>query len=134
MADEAQDRREIIELAVAYCRIVDSGDFEMLRDIFTPDATTELGGSGQSGIDQIIGRLSTALGKFDSWEHHIGDHEVTIDGDAATARCSVRAVHQRPFGESPPTDTVVGSYEDRIVRTAHGWRLSKRSLVVQDRF
>ena len=133
MSDKAGDRQAIIDLAVAYARAVDAGDFAALRDLFTTDATAELGGSGQSGIDEICERLSSALGRFVRWEHHLDDHEVTIDGDTATASCSVHAIHERPPGGSPPVYTVVGTYEDRLARTAAGWRITHRSLVVTRR-
>jgi ketosteroid isomerase-like protein len=133
VSDEADDRQAIIDLTAAYGRIVDSGDFGELRDLFTDDATTELGGSGQTGIDEICGRLSTALAPYVRWEHHLDDHEVAIAGNTATARCSVHAVHVRPAGESPPVYTVAGTYEDRLVRTAAGWRIAHRSLVVTHR-
>jgi 3-phenylpropionate/cinnamic acid dioxygenase small subunit len=131
--DDADDRQAIIDLAVAYVRAVDDGDFDELRKVFTADATAELGGSGQTGIDEICDRLSSALGRFVRWEHQLDDHEVTIDGDAATARCSVHAVHIRPAGESPPTYTVTGTYEDRLTRIDAGWRITHRSLVVINR-
>jgi 3-phenylpropionate/cinnamic acid dioxygenase small subunit len=133
VSDEADDRQAIIDLTVAYGRIVDSGDFGELRDLFTDDATTELGGSGQTGIDEICGRLSAALAPYVRWEHHLDDHEVAIAGNTATARCSVHAVHVRPARESPPVYTVAGTYEDRLVRTAAGWRIAHRSLVVTHR-
>lgn len=133
MSEQAGDRQAIIDLAVSYGRIVDRGDFGELRDLFTADATAELGGSGQTGIDEICGRLSSALDRFVSWEHHLDDHEVVVDGDVATARCSVVATHVRPAGESPPVYTVQGTYEDRLARTAAGWRITHRSLVVTRR-
>ncbi len=133
MSDEAADRQAIIDLAAAYGWAVDAGDFDELRNLFTTDATAELGGSGQNGIDEICDRLASALGRFIRWEHHLDDHEVTIDGDTATARCSVHAIHERPPGESPAVYTVVGTYDDRLARTAAGWRITHRSLVVTHR-
>ena len=121
-------RQAIIDLTLEYCRIVDGGDFDELRTVFTPDATAALGGSGQAGIDEICDRLAQALDRFVRWEHHVDEHEVSIDGDRATARCSVRAVHFFPAGATPPTYVVVGTYEDRLVRTADGWRIVHRSL------
>jgi len=129
MGDQAGDRQAIVALTIAYCRIVDGGDFNELRSLFTPDATAELGGSGQAGIDEIRDRLSSALEPFISWEHTVDEHEVHVDGDMATARCSVHAVHVRPAGELPLTYTVDGTYEDRLVRGADGWRIAHRSLV-----
>ena len=133
MGGEA-DRREIVGLAEAYCRMVDAADFDSLAEVFTSDATTELGARGQVGIAEISDRLSEALGKFVSWEHSIEPVTVEIEGDSAVASYSVTAVHVRPPGESPPTDTVVGTYEDRLVRTEAGWRISHRALVVTDRY
>lgn len=133
MRDQTDDRAAIIDLAVAYGQAVDDGDFDALRNLFTVDATAELGGSGQTGIDEICARLSAALSPYLRWEHHLGDHEVAIDGDTATARCSVHAIHFRREGESPPIYTVVGAYEDRLLRTGAGWRITHRSLVVTHR-
>ena len=50
---DGHDEQAIIDLAVAYVRAVDAGDFEALADVFTPDAGAELGGEGQEGIDEI---------------------------------------------------------------------------------
>ncbi len=129
MDDQPSDRQAIINLTIAYCRIVDRGTFEDLRDLFTPDATAELSGSGQNGIDEICDRLATALAAFVSWQHVVDQHVVTIDGDRAIARCSVRAVHVRSADKMPREYTVVGTYEDRLVRSADGWRFTHRRLV-----
>lgn len=129
MDDQAEDRQAIIDLTVAYCRILDRGDFAELANVFTPEASAELGGSGQTGFAEISERLSSALGKFVSWKHTISDHEVHVDGDHATSRCSVHAVHVRPAGERPTEYLVTGVYEDRLVRTRDGWRITYRSLV-----
>lgn len=130
---EPADREAVVELARTYCSVVDAGAFGQLREVFLTDATAELGGSGQHGVDEIIERLEVALGRFESWEHTIGDHEVAIEGDRATARCELRAVHVPPPGGDVATDTVVGFYEDSLVRTAQGWRIAHRRLVVTDR-
>lgn len=124
------DRQAIIDVAVAYGRIIDAGAFEELDQVFIPGATAQLGGDGQRGIDEIRERLQFALGRFERWEHHLADHEVVIVGDEATARCSVTAHHLRSSGAGPPVYTIVGTYEDQLIRTAAGWRIVHRSLVV----
>lgn len=134
MGDEVDsDERAIVELTRAYGRALDDGRYELLRDVFTADATAGLGGSGQVGVDQIIDRVSSALAAFDRCEHHLGNHRVEVTGDTAAAHCSVRALHMRPAGETPPVYTVVGTYEDRLVRTDSGWRIAHRDLVVTTR-
>jgi hypothetical protein len=133
MGHARPDREAIIGLTLAYCSALDTGAYEQLRGVFTPDATAGLGGSGQVGVDQIIERVSSALGGFDRCEHRLTDHWVEVAGDTATARCSVRALHMRPSGETPPVYIVGGIYEDRLVRTDAGWRISHRELIVESR-
>lgn len=127
------DHKAIVDLAVAYAQAVDAGDFARLRRVFTPNATAQLGGTGQRSIDEICERLQVALGRFERWEHHLADHEVEITGDRATARCTVTAHHVRPGGELPSVYTIVGTYEDQLTRTDLGWRIAHRSLVVSHR-
>lgn len=134
MGDEVgSDERAIVELTRAYGRALDDRRYEQLRDVFTADATAALGGSLQVGVDQIIDRVSSALAVFDRCEHHLDDHRIEVTGDAAAARCSVRALHMRAAAETPPVYTVVGTYQDRLVRTDAGWRIAHRDLVVERR-
>ena len=123
-----EDHRAIIELTAVYCFALDEKDFETLRDVFLPEATAQLGSSSQDGIDEIIGRISGTLDRFDGSQHIVSTHQVAIDGDTATCRCYLYAQHMRPAGEEPPLLTVGGRYDDRLVRTADGWRIAHRTL------
>ncbi len=131
--DPGDDVCAIVELTRAYGRALDTGHYEELRHVFTPGATARLSGSGQVGVDEIIDRVTTALAGFDRCEHHLADHRVEVTGDSATAGCSVRALHMRPAGQTPPVYRVIGSYQDRLVRTDAGWRITHRDLVVERR-
>ena len=130
MTEAPSDRQEIIDLAVAYCWALDTGDYEVLRSVFTADATAQLGSSSQSGVEEIIERVSTSLAKFVGSQHMVSTHQVVTDGDTATARCFLQAQHMRREGEAAPLYTVGGRYEDRLVRTASGWRIAHRDLMV----
>ena len=123
----------IVALTQAYCRAIDDRQFDSLRDVFSPDATVRVAEADAVDLDSFLARLPVALGRFERWEHHIADHEVVIDGDTATSRCSLRAIHVRPAGQRPPVYTLLGRYEDRLVRTPDGWRIAHRSLVATHR-
>lgn len=123
------DHQAIMELTATYCWALDEKAFERLRDVFLPDATARLGSSDQSGIEEIIERVSTTLARFERSQHMVGTHLIEVDGDTATSRCYLQAQHVRPVGEEPPLLTVGGRYEDRLVRTADGWRIAHRTLV-----
>jgi ketosteroid isomerase-like protein len=125
----ADDRSAIIDLTIAYCWALDSKDWEALRSIFLPDATALLGDE-RDGIESIIARVSGALGALDSSQHMISNHQVGVDGDTATCRCYLQAQHVRRSAEGSPNYIVAGRYLDRLVRTAEGWRIQRRDLLV----
>jgi ketosteroid isomerase-like protein len=125
----ADDRQAIIDLTIAYCWALDSKDWEALRSIFLPDATALLGDE-RDGIESIIARVSGALGALDSSQHMISNHQVGVDGDTATCRCYLQAQHVRRSAEGSPNYIVAGRYLDRLVRTAEGWRIQRRDLLV----
>ena len=125
----ADDRQAVIDLTIAYTWAIDAHNWDALRSIFLPDATALLGDE-RVGIDSIIERISSALGPLDDSQHLIGNHQVRLDGDTATCRCYLQAQHVRRAAEGGPNFIVAGRYEDAMVRTAAGWRISRRVLVV----
>ncbi len=122
------DRSAIVDLAVRYCWALDERNFDDLRQVFTPDATATLGGVECVGIDAIIDRVDRALTPLDASMHMIGTHQVTVDGDRATARCYLHAQHVRRGTEGGDTFVVAGIYEDELVRARDGWRIVQRTL------
>ena len=124
-----RDHQAIVQLTVDYCWALDSRDFERLRDVFLPDATAELGAGGQTGVEEIIDRVSTALARFDGTQHMVNTHDIDVAGETAIARCYLQAQHVRPTGETPALLTIGGRYEDRLRRTSDGWRIAHRALV-----
>lgn len=125
------DEREIVALAVTYCRVLDDREFERLTEVFTPDATAELGDSGLlAGRDQITATCRAALSPLDVSHHLVGNHEVTVAGDMATHRCYVHAQHVRRGLEGGRNFVIAGRYDDRLARTPDGWRIVHRDLTV----
>lgn len=126
MMSDVTDRDEIIDLAVRYTWALDSRDLEDMRNVFTPNATGMLRGIECDGADAIIERIAGgAMDRFDRTQHLTGNHQVSIDGDTATHRCQLQAQHVRDNGDSL---IIGGYYEDRLVRTTDGWRISHRLM------
>lgn len=125
------DERAIVAVALRYCRALDTKDWESLRDVFVPGATGDLGGGAtRIGVDDIIDRIRSALGRLDVSQHLVGNHEVSVNDDAATHRCYLQAQHVREGAAGGPNYIVAGRYEDDLVRTDAGWRIAYRRLVV----
>lgn len=123
------ERSAIVQLTIDYCWALDSGHWDGLRGLFTPDATADLGAGGQRGIDEIIARVSSALGPLDDSQHLVSNHQIDLDGRQATGRCYLQAQHIRAGADGGDLYTVGGRYEDRYVRTDAGWRIAERRIV-----
>lgn len=125
------DERNIVAVATAYTWALDEHRWDDLRTVFAPDATADLGSSSRLvGIDAIIDRVSTALGPLDDSQHLVGNHQIVVDGGCATHRCYLQAQHIRHAAPGGPNYIVAGRYEDDLVRTPDGWRITHRTLHV----
>lgn len=122
------DREDIIDLAVRYTWALDTKNVEGLRDVFTPDATAMLRGVECNGVDAIIARIGGAVLRLDRTQHLVGNHQVTVDGDTGTHRCHLQSQHVLSGTEGGDNYIVGGYYEDRVVRTPAGWRISHRLM------
>lgn len=127
------DHHAIVALTHAYCWALDSHRWDDLEQVFTPDATAVLGSPELRGVEAIKRRIEQALGSLDDSQHMVNTHEVRIDGDTATSRCYFHAQHVRRAAAEQGTGgrhyIVAGRYEDRLVRTAEGWRIARRELI-----
>ena len=128
MTDTTSDRNDIIDLAVRYTWALDTKNVDDLRNVFAPDATAMLRGVECRGIDEIIARIGGAIVRLDHTKHLVGNHQVTIDGDTGTHRCQLHSQHVRAGTAGGETFVVGGFYEDRVARTADGWRIVHRVM------
>ena len=132
-ADQVADRLEIIELTHRYCWALDSKAWELLDDVFVPDATAELRSAPLIGRDAIRDRIRNAISKLDATQHTVSNHLVTVgidgDDDRASSRTYLHSQHLRTGVEGGELYVIAGRYEDELVRTPDGWRIQFRRLV-----
>lgn len=128
MPDLVADHLAIIDVAVAYTWALDTKQIEHLRSVFAPDATADLRGVECVGVDAIIARIGGSILRLDRTQHLVGNHQVRIDGDTATHRCQLQSQHVREGVEGGANYIVGGYYDDRLVRTPDGWRISHRVM------
>ena len=122
MADLAADREAIRHLLATYTYNGDRGRIDGLAGCFAADGTLEFPGALATGPAEIAKALTSA-GPADPARtfvrHHITNPLIEVDGDTANAR-SYFAVHT----DIGPDHS--GTYSDRLVRTAAGWRFAHR--------
>ncbi len=126
---EVADRMAIIEITHRYCWALDSKNWPLLDDVFIADATAKLRSPLLEGRDAIRDRISSAVDPLDATQHTVTNHLVTIDGDRATSRCYLHSQHVRNDAVGGVNYVIAGRYEDELVRTNDGWRISFRRLV-----
>ena len=126
---QLSDRFEIRSLIGRYSNALDARRFELLDEVFTPDAYIDYRATG--GIDghypQIRNWLPPAVTAFPHMCHLVGNIDITLEGDQATARtlCLNPVEVPLPAGGSQVMFLAMW-YRDRLVRTAAGWRMAQR--------
>ena len=123
------DRVEISDLLARYSTALDSRDWELLRDVFVPDADCEYGALGHPhGVDEIIALVRATLDGLDATQHLVGNIVVSVDGDAATAEAYLIAQHIRRGAAGGDDYLIGGRYSDLLARTPAGWRIAHRTI------
>ena len=124
------DHSAVRDLAVRYCSAVDQRDWDLLAEVFLPDATVRLPQSVViTGSDEIVLRYRRGLERFDVTHHMVSNHEIDVDGDSAHHTCLVHAQHVRYDAPGGSNYVIGGRYTDELVRTQQGWRIAHRELV-----
>jgi ketosteroid isomerase-like protein len=134
-----EDRVALRELAEAYARAADRIDAAGLAALFTPEGVLRVGAPGASTappaerigreqIEKAIGGLSRYLKTM----HFVGNQYLTVDasGDRATGETYCIAHHISGESGSQNDHVMIIRYQDQFVRTADGWQIAVRELVV----
>jgi hypothetical protein len=125
------DRFEIQDLVFRYAHLIDTRQFELLRDVFTEDAFVDYGvyGGSVGDLDTTIEFLEQAVTRelFPNCQHLNANVQVTLDGDSASGRvmCFNPMEMNLPSGDSQ-TYMLGLWYVDEYRRTPDGWRICRR--------
>jgi hypothetical protein len=127
---ELSDRAEINDVLVRYTRAIDTGEWDRLDTVFTPDAEidyTESGGiaAGFAEVKPWLAEMLPAF--FPKRMHTLGQVEIRLSGDGA----EVSAYFHNPMPIEGQGDDgrgraklveIGGIYHHSMVRTPDGWR------------
>ena len=125
------DRLAITDVLTAYASAIDTRDFAAVRACFTADATldyTSVGGP-RGSVEEVVGWLERMLTPILLTQHLLTNHRITLGGD--TARAEVQLVNPFVAGSADEPTVLLfgGRYEDRLRRTADGWRITEQVQV-----
>ena len=126
---QISDRIEINDLLVRYTSAIDQKDWVLLDECFTPDAHLDYTSAGGIAGDypKVRAWLEAALAPFPMTVHYITNSVVELSAETATARTAVlNPMGFRNEDGSMHQFTVGAYYNDRLARTADGWRIVER--------
>jgi hypothetical protein len=131
-AQELSDQIEIPQVLNRYFRAVDTKNWDLLDQVFMPEARLHYDTPGEIETTyQILKPIfATFTETFRFMQHSAAQMVVEVDRDTALATCNLHAVHvQESLDGDQNTWVVYGNYRDELVRTASGWRISVRDFV-----
>jgi ketosteroid isomerase-like protein len=126
MTFTADDRTAVTELISMHGHLCDSGDLDRLDELFTPDVVYDISDVGQEPLRGVAACAAAgrALGERNPVGHHVTNVVLTEIADDR--------VHARSKGIGVNADGTCASvtYEDTVLRTPRGWRISHRIVRV----
>ena len=127
---EIPDKQHIRELQNRYSYAIDSGQYDKLDDMFTPDATYHFVTGFTDNIEALKKTIQDALQPLTSSQHINGNQWAEIEGDRATAGCYF-TVHMFKEGVADGEHFEMGGrYDDELLRTPNGWRFTSRTITI----
>lgn len=125
LPQEVSDRVEILDLLARYSSAVDRRAWDEMDDLFAPGAVLDFTATGgiAGGVADHKAFNAKVLTGFVGSQHVMGLPVLTIGTDTATSR----SICFNPMVVDEEHVFFVGLwYDDRLVRTADGWRFAAR--------
>jgi hypothetical protein len=117
----------ITQLVNLYGLAVDSQRWELFDRIFADDVDADYGPTSHwTNRAQFVSEFAAFHEPFDSTQHTMSTHVVRVDGDRAHSFCNGAWRLIRKAVDGNPLWDGTGWYDDTLVRTADGWRITRR--------
>jgi len=128
---DLQDRRDIHDCLMRYCRGLDRLDRDLVRSAYHDGAIDDHGdfvGPVEGFLDHVFAFQTTAQLRT---QHHITNHVCEIDGDVAHAESYFLFRSHNAF--DPIYFFASGRYVDRFEKRAGRWGIVERVCIVEVR-
>ncbi|WP_227268117.1 nuclear transport factor 2 family protein [Roseobacter weihaiensis] len=124
------DREEIGQVITNYGLAFDMQDWDLHRSVFTDeiqmDFTASLGGGLQTmTADEWVDAVKPFFANLEGSQRIAMPLTITIEGDTAYVRSMLHAQHHLPNTKGAPVQTMIGYYDNWLVRTDAGWKITK---------
>ena len=134
MGYEGSDHQQVTETVYRYATGIDTRDFALYRSIFADELQIDFSsyngrpGGPMSGDDWAAGVQPLFYG-LNATQHSMSNPIVTIDGDTAHVTMYMQAEHVLD-ADGERWFAIGGYYDDDLVRTGEGWKITAVRLTV----
>jgi uncharacterized protein (TIGR02246 family) len=127
--DYTRDRIELQDLMLNYAAAVDERDLARYTACFTMDVeVVNFGTQTYTGRDAWVNYVFSALDKYSTSQHMLGPQFATINGDEATTRSDIQALHF--LKDSEERFTLWATYHTNMRRVDERWLICRHELQV----
>ena len=124
------DREEITQVIVNYGFAFDMQDWTLHRSVFTDEIEMDFSASIGDGLvvmkaDDWVEGVKPFFANLEGTQHIAMPLSIQINGDEAYVRSMLHAQHHLPNDKGAPVQTMVGYYDNWLVRTDAGWKVRK---------
>ncbi|HUB55259.1 MAG TPA: nuclear transport factor 2 family protein [Mycobacterium sp.] len=125
---EREDQQDIAAVLLCYATGIDRRDWQLFRTVFTEDCELDYGEIGSfKGVDAVTEFMQQAHAMAGHTMHRLTNQVIAVDGDTAEARTYVDALIM--LSDNSSGVNAAGFYDDELVRTDDGWRVTRRHFV-----
>ncbi len=131
------DRFALIDVISCYAAGLDARDWKLWRSIFLDEVVFDLSSwTGQPArkldTDRVVASQDRMFAELTVTQHFMTNHRIDIQGDRARVLAHMRAEHwiDTPSPTGSDRYTMFGYYDDKLVRTANGWKIAEMQLNV----
>jgi hypothetical protein len=121
---------EIRELVLLYSRGINRKDFDLLRSLYTDDATDNHGATMFKSIDEFIVRLRLGVPKQRHSGLYICNHLIAVNGDRAEGEVYALSNHIMPDDKGGWVELRLRArYVDEYRKERGRWLFANRTLI-----
>jgi hypothetical protein len=128
-AEVALAKGQIHELICAQARGVDRGDSQLLRSLWHPGATVDIGDFYTGDVDGFCDLMLETAQSMRRMAHTVNNEWIQVDGDSAVAESYVIAIATAASDDGDQDTISGGRYLDRYERLDGVWKCSHRAFV-----
>lgn len=128
---EVADRIALQDVMLRYAIGVDERDMELYASCFADNVeVVDFAPEPIIGRDNMVQFVTEALEKYGATQHMLGPQYAEIDGDTATTRSDVQALHYL-IDDPEKTLTLWATYNTQMQRIDGRWQITRHQLAAR---